>query len=160
VSLIRHLPKRGFSNYPFRVRFDVVNLDVLEAHFDAGAEIRIEALKDRGILDPQHGRLKVLGGGSLTKSFRVVAYAVSESARKKIEAAGGTVEVLGKPKKKRFIKPVAKAPEKAPEPQKAKKEKAAAPKEKAAGAGEGGAPKEKQGGGKPKGKPGKDESAQ
>jgi large subunit ribosomal protein L15 len=95
VSLIRHLPKRGFTNAPFRRRFDVVNLAALEKHFDGGASVGLDVLAQRKILKPQHGRLKILGTGSLTKSLKVVAHAVSQAAREKIEAAGGSVELVG-----------------------------------------------------------------
>jgi len=102
VSLIRHLPKRGFSNYPFRRRYDVVNLDTLEANFEAGAAIGLEVLGERGLLKVEHGRLKILGNGSVTKSFKIKAHAASATARQKIEAVGGNLEILGRaPKKNR-----------------------------------------------------------
>ena len=99
ASLIRHLPKRGFSNCPFRVRYDVVNVSDLEAHFSDGETVQLSDLKDRGVLNPENGRLKVLGGGELKKKLNVVASVVSKSARQKIEAAGGKVEET-RPKKK------------------------------------------------------------
>ncbi|MGQ9591363.1 MAG: 50S ribosomal protein L15 [Planctomycetota bacterium] len=101
VPILRRLPKRGFSNFPFRRRYDVVNVSDLERLFESGEDVALGTLAARGALDPRYGRLKVLGGGDLTKSLRVVAEAVSESARKKIEAAGGSVEVVGPPRKKR-----------------------------------------------------------
>lgn len=100
VPILRRLPKRGFSNFPFRLRYDVVNVSDLERLFESGEDVALGTLAARGALDPRYGRLKVLGGGDLTKSLRVVAEAVSESARKKIEAAGGSVEVVGPPRKK------------------------------------------------------------
>ena len=101
VSFIRHIAKRGFTNHPFRRRYDVVNLDVLETAFDAGASVSLESLAERGLLKVQHGRLKILGSGSLTKSLQVQAHAVSAAARQKIEAAGGRIEILGSSTKKR-----------------------------------------------------------
>lgn len=109
VSLIRHLPKRGFTNHPFRRKCDVVNLDVLEESFEGGAAVGLDDLVSRGLLDPQHGRLKILGNGSVSKPFRITAWAISRSARQKIEAAGGTVELLGPPPKKRKAPHVPKA---------------------------------------------------
>lgn len=110
VPLARHLPKRGFSNHPFRHRYDVVNLSLLDAHFEAGASIGFDEIAKLGLISPEHGRLKVLGTGELKKSLKIVAHAASESARKKIEAAGGTIELLERPRtKKRFV-PRPKAP--------------------------------------------------
>ena len=109
TSLIRRLPKRGFSNFPFRQKYDVINLGLLEAGFQDGETVKLESLEERGLLNPFHGRLKVLGGGDIKKKLTVVAFAVSGSARQKIEAAGGKVETLGKPRKKRPV-PRPKAP--------------------------------------------------
>jgi large subunit ribosomal protein L15 len=94
MPLVRRVPKRGFSNAPFRHRYDVVNLGILDAQFEAGSTVQLELLKERGVLKPRHGRLKVLAGGELKKSLTVVAHAMSQSARQKIEAAGGKVELL------------------------------------------------------------------
>jgi len=94
MSIIRRTPKRGFSNAIFRRRYDVINLDALEAHFEDGARIELTTLVERRLVRASHGKLKVLGDGELKKSLTVVAAAVSGSARQKIEAAGGTVEVL------------------------------------------------------------------
>lgn len=94
MSLVRRSPKRGFSNARYKRRYDIVNLNVLEANFQADEEVRFETLEQRGLLKTQHGKLKVLGEGDLSKSLRVVAHRLSASAREKIEAAGGAVEVL------------------------------------------------------------------
>jgi large subunit ribosomal protein L15 len=101
VTLIRHLPKRGFSNALFRKRYDVVNLDVLEKHFGEGEAVRLDVLVERGLLKVEHGRLKILGQGSVSKNLSVVVHAISESARQKIEAAGGSVEILAGTSKNR-----------------------------------------------------------
>ena len=165
VSLIRHMPKRGFTNHPFRKRYDVVNLDVLEAGFQQGDVVTLDALVERGLLKPEQGRLKVLGGGALTKSLRVVAHWLSDSARAKIEAAGGKAEALEPPRKKR-VPPKAKAKGKeaaakseAPKEGKAKGKEAAAkseaPKE-APKEGKAKAKPEKPGGPKGDGKPAED----
>jgi large subunit ribosomal protein L15 len=100
VSLIRHMPKRGFSNYPFRKRCDVINLEVLERNFADGEAVKMDALAAKGLLDARFGRLKILGGGSLTKKLHVTAWAVSKAAREKIESCGGKVDVLGPPPRK------------------------------------------------------------
>ena len=94
MPLVRRSPKRGFSNAPFRRRFDIVNLSVLETAFEAGDVVSLEVLAQRGILKPAYGRLKILGTGALTKPLNVVAHRLSASAQKQVDAAGGTVEIL------------------------------------------------------------------
>ena len=91
MPLVRRVGKRGFSNEPFRTRYDVVNLSVLEELFQAGDTVDLDVLVRRGVLKSRHGRLKVLGTGELSKQLTVRAAKVSESARKKVEQAGGTV---------------------------------------------------------------------
>jgi large subunit ribosomal protein L15 len=94
IALVRRTPKRGFTNAPFRKRYDLVNLRDLEASFDAGSRVDLHALTERKMVNPRHGRLKVLAAGELTKSLTIAAHAISEAARKKVEAAGGSVEIL------------------------------------------------------------------
>jgi large subunit ribosomal protein L15 len=101
IPMIRHMPKRGFSNVRFETRHDVINLGDLEKHFQDGDTVRLEALAERGLISPVHGRLKVLAGGDLKKKLAIVAYAASESAIKKIEAAGAKLELTGPVKKKK-----------------------------------------------------------
>ncbi len=101
MSLVRRTPKRGFSNALFRRRYDIVNLSVLDQAFEAGDEVRLEALAERGLIKARHGRLKVLGTGELTKSLKVFAHRLSASAQQKISAAGGSVELLEAGKSKR-----------------------------------------------------------
>ena len=94
MTLVRRSPKRGFSNAPFRRRYDIVNLAELESTFEANEEVRLEALAERGVLKPRHGRLKVLANGELSKALTIVAHRMSAAARQKVEAAGGKVEIL------------------------------------------------------------------
>ena len=101
TSLIRRLPKRGFSNFLFRRKYDLVNLETLEARFESGDRVNLEVLAKRRILSPVHGRLKVLARGDIKKKLTVVAHAASETARQKIEAAGGKLEGLEPPRKKK-----------------------------------------------------------
>jgi large subunit ribosomal protein L15 len=93
MPLHMRLPKlRGFKN-PFRVVYQVVNLDKLEALYPDGGEVTSEALAERGAV--RRGRpVKVLGGGSLTVPLTVRVEAASDAAREKILAAGGSVEPL------------------------------------------------------------------
>jgi large subunit ribosomal protein L15 len=95
TPLHRRTPKaRGFRN-PFRVEYAVVNLDTLE-RFDAGTTIDPAALRTKGLVAKQ-GLVKVLGGGELTKGLTVKAHAFSASAKRAIEGAGGSTEVIPAP---------------------------------------------------------------
>src|SRR5262249_8145793 len=92
MPLQRRLPKRGFHN-PFRRTYSVVNLARLEALFEAGATIDAAVLVERGLV--RAGRpVKVLGQGALSKALTVKAHAFSASAKERIAAAGGSVEVI------------------------------------------------------------------
>jgi large subunit ribosomal protein L15 len=93
MPLHRRLPKRGF-NHEDRWPMSVVNVDALEKAFEAGAEVTAEAVVATGLVRPAKGGLKVLGRGELTKKLTVKVQAITPSAQKKIEAAGGTVEII------------------------------------------------------------------
>jgi large subunit ribosomal protein L15 len=95
VPLQRRLPKlKGFSNALFKTEYQVVNLGRLAELFPAGSEVTPETLVAGGAV--RRGELvKVLGDGELSVALRVSAHKVSASARQKIEAAGGTVTLLG-----------------------------------------------------------------
>ena len=92
IPLYRRLPKRGFNNM-FAATYTVVNVEVLNA-FEDGAVVDAQALVDAGIVKKINDGLKVLGRGEITKKITVKAAKVSESAKAKIEAAGGTGEVI------------------------------------------------------------------
>ncbi len=92
MPLHRRLPKRGFTNI-FKKRFAVVNLRDL-ADFDAKEKVTPELLLDRGVVKNLRDGLKVLGNGDLKAGLHVVAHHFSESAREKIEKAGGKAEVI------------------------------------------------------------------
>jgi large subunit ribosomal protein L15 len=99
TPMTRRTPKaKGFKN-PFRVEYAVVNLDVLDA-FDAGAEVDPGVLRSRGLVAKQ-GLVKVLGRGQLTKRLTVRAHAFSAAATRAIEGAGGRVERLPLPFRRR-----------------------------------------------------------
>ena len=93
MPLHMRLPKlRGFKN-PFRVEYQVVNLDRLAELFPGGGDVSVADLVAKGAV--RDGQLvKVLGTGELEVALRVTAHAFSGSARQKIEAAGGTVTTL------------------------------------------------------------------
>src|SRR6187397_2658450 len=76
MPLHRRVPKRGFHN-PFRVEYEVVNLDTLEQRFDAGAVVTLEALVEKRLLSGAHKKLKVLGRGELKKKMTVRAHKFS-----------------------------------------------------------------------------------
>lgn len=101
TSLIRRLPKRGFTNALFHRNYDLVNLETLEARFESGDTVNLEVLAERRIVTPVYGRLKVLARGDIKKKLTVVAHAASEAAQQKIEDAGGKLEALDPPKKKK-----------------------------------------------------------
>ena len=92
MPLARRLPKRGFNNI-FAKPLDAINVSALEK-FENGAVVDTQALLDAGILSKCQYGFKVLGNGKLTKSVTVKAAAFSESAKAKIEAAGGKAEVV------------------------------------------------------------------
>jgi large subunit ribosomal protein L15 len=94
LPLKQRIPKlKGFKN-PFRVEYNVINLDTLEGF--AGDEVSPETLRSAGLVH-KHGLVKVLGRGELSRSLRVSAHAFSRSATAAIEGAGGQVEVLPPP---------------------------------------------------------------
>ncbi|MFZ5816914.1 MAG: 50S ribosomal protein L15 [Bacillota bacterium] len=94
MPLMRRLPKRGFSNEPFKVTYEVVNVGALEA-FEAGTVVTPELLEESRVCKNAVKGVKVLGTGEITKALTVRAHKVSASAKQKIEAAGGKVEVIG-----------------------------------------------------------------
>ena len=92
MPLQRRVPKRGFNNI-FATNFAIVNVSDLEV-FEAGAVIDTQALQDKGLVKKTYDGVKVLGNGNLSKAVTVKASAFSESAKSKIEAAGGKAEVI------------------------------------------------------------------
>lgn len=94
----RRFPKRGFTNGTFAKEYAEVNVGDLEA-LDAGAVVDAAALKAARIVNGSWDGLRVLGNGELTKKLTVKASHFTATAKAKIEAAGGTVELLAEPKK-------------------------------------------------------------
>ena len=92
MPLHRRVPKRGFHN-PFRVEYEVVNLDTLEQRFDAGAVVTREMLIDARLVTG-NAPIKVLGRGEVSKALTVHAHKFSGKAAERIAAAGGRVEVI------------------------------------------------------------------
>ncbi len=92
MPLYRRLPKGGFKNRNTKV-IVAINMDVLE-RFDNGATVDVETLVDAGIIKNSRDGVKILGNGELTKKLNVKVNAYSASAKEKIEALGGTAEVI------------------------------------------------------------------
>jgi large subunit ribosomal protein L15 len=105
MPLIRRIPKRGFNNARHTTEYVPVNLEALN-RFEDGAKVDAAVLRSAGLANGRVDLIKILGGGELTRKLTVTAHAFSESARKKIEAKGGSCEVIATPKP--VAKPVAK----------------------------------------------------
>jgi large subunit ribosomal protein L15 len=99
TPLFRRIPKRGFTNGMFAKQFNVVNVGDIDKLFDAGGEVNVETLRTKGLAKKSMDGVRILGEGDVTKKLIVKAHHFSKSAREKIEAKGGTVEVIPPPKK-------------------------------------------------------------
>ena len=91
MPLTRRIPKRGFTNI-YAKQYAIVNVSALNV-FEDGATVTNEALIEKGLIKKVLDGVKVLGGGDLTKKLTVSVDKVTESAKQKIEAIGGKVEV-------------------------------------------------------------------
>ena len=91
MPLTRRLPKRGFTNR-FRKEYAIVNVSALE-QLDEGTVVTPELLREKGLVKELLDGVKILGGGELTKKLTVNVDKVTASAKEKIEAVGGKVEV-------------------------------------------------------------------
>ncbi|MGD0744512.1 MAG: 50S ribosomal protein L15 [Verrucomicrobiota bacterium] len=95
MPLIRRIPKRGFNHSRFATRYIAVNIGDLE-RFDNGARVDETALRSAGLANGRANGVKILGEGELSKKLVVSASAFSVSARAKIEARGGTCEIVSR----------------------------------------------------------------
>jgi large subunit ribosomal protein L15 len=95
MPLIRRMPKRGFNNARFTVRYIAVNVGDMEK-FDNGAKVDETALRAVGLANGPGAGVKILGNGELTKKLTVSAHGFSASAKAKIEAKGGTCQIVGR----------------------------------------------------------------
>ncbi len=93
MPLIRRMPKRGFNNARHTTRYVGVNLDSLN-QFDNGTKVGVDAFRKAGLANGPVKLVKILGAGELSKKLVVSAHAFSASARAKIEAQGGSCEVI------------------------------------------------------------------
>jgi large subunit ribosomal protein L15 len=104
---------------PHRTHTQPVNVAALEERFDAGADVTLEALVEKGLIRNTRIDVKLLGQGDLTKNLSITVHAASATAREKVEAAGGTLTLLREPKErkpKRRERPAAPAAEEPDEP--------------------------------------------
>lgn len=93
MPLFRRVPKRGFNNYKFANRCEIVNVWQLE-RFDDGAVVEPEQLSDAGLIAKNTSKVKILGKGNLTKKLQVTAHRFSKTAEQKIIASGGKAKLV------------------------------------------------------------------
>ncbi len=98
MPLFRRFPKRGFSNFQFETRYQIVNVADLQKHFKAGDEVSAKTLAAAGLVRTATDPVKILGNGDFNLKVTVIANKCSASAREKIEAAGGTITEIVKAK--------------------------------------------------------------
>jgi large subunit ribosomal protein L15 len=96
LPIHRRVPKRGFTNI-HRLAVHGINVGLLEGKFDAGTEVTPELLHERGLVPKSADLIKLLGSGEITTKLVIKVHRTSESARAKVEAAGGTLELLAEP---------------------------------------------------------------
>lgn len=94
MPLTRRLPKRGFTNAPFKTTYQPINVNTLNGAFEAGATVNKEALVEKGIIKNDGQLVKILGNGKLDKKLTVYADAFSKSAQEMITSAGGQIHAL------------------------------------------------------------------
>lgn len=96
LPIHRRVPKRGFTNI-HRLAVHGINVGLLEGKFEAGTEVTPELLHERGLVPKSADLIKLLGTGELTTRLVIKVHRTSESAKAKVEAAGGTLELLAEP---------------------------------------------------------------
>ena len=96
MPLIRRIPKRGFNNTRFAIRYIPVNLESLN-NFQDGATVDEAALRASGLANGREKRIKILGDGELTRKLTVKVHAFSAAARAKIEKLGGICQLITPP---------------------------------------------------------------
>jgi len=94
MPLFRRLPKRGFSNYNFARRYEIVNVAQLETVFEDGSAVNISELAGAGLVDSVKSKVKILGSGELTKKLNVTAHKFSRTAEQKIAGCGGVASIV------------------------------------------------------------------
>lgn len=92
MPLYRRIAQRGFSNYPFKKEYVIVNVKLLEEKFDDGDTVNKESLIAKGLLDSADKLVKILADGDVKKKLTIDVDKVSATAKEKIEKAGGSVK--------------------------------------------------------------------
>ena len=95
MPLIRRMPKRGFNNARFKIRYMPVNVDSLNI-FEEGTVVDVTAMEAAGLASGPVKRIKILGEGEITKKLTVIADGFSATAKTKIEKLGGTWKLVSK----------------------------------------------------------------
>ncbi len=95
MPLYRRIARRGFSNYPFKKEYQIVNLNALNEKFEDGAAVTRESLREKKIIKSVKLPVKILGEGTLEKKLNVQVDKLSKSAAAKIEEKGGTITAVG-----------------------------------------------------------------
>lgn len=93
MPLYRRVARRGFSNYPFKIEYETVNVSELNEKFSDGDTVSVDTLKEKGIVKGKDKRVKILGDGEITKKLTIDVEKVSAGAKEKIEKAGGKIEI-------------------------------------------------------------------
>lgn len=93
LPLVRRIPKRGFHN-KFAVEVFAVNVGVLDAAYDANEEVTPVTLREKGLVKVVCDEIKILADGELTKPLKLTVTRISEAAKSKVEAAGGSVTIV------------------------------------------------------------------
>ncbi len=92
MPLYRRVARRGFSNYPFKKEFKVINLSEIEKNYSDGETVSLQTLNEKGLVKGSLD-VKILGDGNITKKLTFTDLAISKPAQEKIEKAGGTLAV-------------------------------------------------------------------
>jgi large subunit ribosomal protein L15 len=93
MPLFRRIPKRGFSNYKFANKYQIINVCQLE-RFEEGSQVGLQQFSDAGLVTGKDPKIKVLGDGQITKKLEISAHKFSKTAEEKITASGGKVKVI------------------------------------------------------------------
>jgi len=99
MPLYRRIARRGFSNYPFKQEWQIINLGEIEKRYEAGETVDFSSLKKKGLIKKTHP-IKILANGDISKKISFKVDAASASAISKIEKAGGNITVIPPPESK------------------------------------------------------------
>lgn len=91
MPLYRRVAKKGFSNYPFKKEYIVLNLDIIDVKYSDGETVNHESLMSKGVVKKKRALIKILGNGKISKKLTVDVDKVSAQAKAKIEEAGGSI---------------------------------------------------------------------